>query len=101
MRDAGLPWDASRLISTKSVGRGKPYPDVYLEAARTAGLKPGEVLAVEDSPNGIKSAHDAGCLAVMIPDLSEPTEEDKSLCYRVCRKLDELWELIKELIIQR
>ena len=96
MRDAHLPWDASRLISTKSVGRGKPYPDVYLEAVRTAKLKPEEVLAVEDSPNGIKSAHAAGCLAVMIPDLTEATEEDKSLCYRICSDLDELWEMIKE-----
>ncbi len=63
------------ILSTERVERGKPFPDVYLFACAALGLRPGECLAVEDSPNGLKSAHDAGCRTVMIPDLT-PYGED-------------------------
>ena len=79
-KDAGLSLDPSRVISTKTVSRGKPYPDVYLEALRLAGCSADEAIAVEDSPNGIKSAKAAGLFTVMIPDLTSPTEEDKLYC---------------------
>ena len=79
-KDAGLSLDLSRVISTKSVSRGKPYPDVYLEALKLAGCSAGEAIAVEDSPNGIKSAKAAGFYTVMIPDLTRPTDEDMRYC---------------------
>ena len=79
-KDAGLSLDLSRVISTKSVSRGKPYPDVYLEALKLAGCSAGEAIAVEDSPNGIKSAKAAGFYTVMIPDLARPTDEDMRYC---------------------
>ena len=88
--DAGLKLPLERLISTKSVGRGKPWPDVYIEAMRIAGCGPEAALAVEDSPNGIRSAHAAGCFTVMIPDLTEPTKEDLLYCDAVCEDLSEL-----------
>lgn len=58
------------VITTEQVERGKPFPDVYLYACKTTGFKPDECIAVEDSPNGVKSAHDAGCYTVMVPDLT-------------------------------
>lgn len=54
---------------------GKPAPDTYLSACRKLGVKPESALAVEDSPNGIKSAFSSGCCVVMVPDLTEPDEE--------------------------
>ncbi|MBR5420400.1 MAG: HAD family phosphatase [Lachnospiraceae bacterium] len=87
--DAGLTLPLDRMISTKSVGRGKPYPDVYLEALRIAGCEAGRAIAVEDSPNGIRSAHAAGLYTVMIPDLTEPTEEDLGYCDAVYGGLGE------------
>ncbi len=46
-------------VSSEEVERGKPAPDVYLEAARRLGVAPGQAVAVEDSANGIRSA--VGC----------------------------------------
>ena len=79
-KDAGLDIDPSRVISTKTVSRGKPFPDVYLEALKPAGCSADEAIAVEDSPNGIKSAKAAGFYTVMIPDLTRPTDEDMNYC---------------------
>lgn len=89
-KDAGLDIDPALVISTKSISRGKPYPDVYLEAQRIAGCTPEESIAIEDSPNGIKSAKAAGCYTVMIPDLTQPTEEDLKYCDKVVENLAEV-----------
>lgn len=56
------------------VTHGKPDPEIYLTAADAVGMPPGDCMALEDSPNGILSAHSAGCRAVMVPDLSAPDE---------------------------
>lgn len=47
---------------------GKPYPDVYLYACGKLGLSASECIALEDSPNGVKSAYSAGCKVVCVPD---------------------------------
>ena len=47
-------------VSSEEVARGKPAPDVYLEAARRLGVAPGACTAVEDSENGIRAAKAAG-----------------------------------------
>ncbi|MBO6205803.1 MAG: HAD family phosphatase [Lachnospiraceae bacterium] len=86
-KDAGLDLDPARVISTKTIARGKPYPDVYLEAQRIADCAPEEAVAIEDSPNGIRSAKAAGCFTIMIPDLTQPTEEDLQYCDRVLQDL--------------
>jgi HAD superfamily hydrolase (TIGR01509 family) len=54
-------------VSTDEVGRGKPAPDVYLEAARRLGQMAPACAAVEDSSNGLRSAAAAGALAIAIP----------------------------------
>jgi HAD superfamily hydrolase (TIGR01509 family) len=48
------------LVTGDEVTRGKPHPEPYLEAARRLGVAPGECVAIEDSPNGVRSAHAAG-----------------------------------------
>jgi len=57
------------------VPRGKPEPDIYLEAARLLGLRPEECVGVEDSRNGLRSLRAAGVLSVMIPDLLPFSDE--------------------------
>ena len=70
-----------QLVSATTVENGKPEPDVYLYACEQIGEKPGDCIAVEDSPNGILSAYRAGLSVVMVPDLAEPDEETgKSFC---------------------
>ena len=68
---------------------GKPAPDVYLYACEQLGVSPETAFAVEDAPNGVRSAVAAGCKAIMVPDLTEPDEELKELIvYRADDLLD-------------
>jgi len=95
-KDAGLLIDPALVISTKTISRGKPYPDVYLEAQRIANCAPQDCVAIEDSPNGIRSARAAGCFTVMIPDLTQPTKEDLQYCDKVLKDLSEVIALAEE-----
>jgi HAD superfamily hydrolase (TIGR01509 family) len=63
-------------VSSEEVARGKPAPDVYLEAARRLGVEPSRSLAIEDSANGIRSAHAAGMHVVAIPNRAFPPPAD-------------------------
>jgi HAD superfamily hydrolase (TIGR01509 family) len=63
-------------VSSEEVPRGKPAPDVYLEAARRLGVDPERSAAVEDSRNGILSASAAGMLVVAIPNTRFPPDEE-------------------------
>jgi len=54
-------------VSSEEVARGKPEPDVYLEAARRLEADPADCVAVEDSTNGIRSASAAGMRVVAVP----------------------------------
>lgn len=77
----------SAVICGDMVETGKPAPDIYLTAARELGLLPEECAAFEDSPNGIKAAHAAGCHAIMIPDMTQPDDEIKPLLSAVYENL--------------
>jgi HAD superfamily hydrolase (TIGR01509 family) len=59
-------------VSSEEVARGKPSPDVYLEAARRIGADPADCVAVEDSHNGIRSAKAAGMTCIAIPNAHFP-----------------------------
>jgi HAD superfamily hydrolase (TIGR01509 family) len=62
-------------VSSEEVARGKPSPDVYLEAARRIGADPADCVAVEDSHNGIRSAKAAGMACIAIPNAQFPPGE--------------------------
>ena len=63
-------------VSSEEVARGKPSPDVYLEAARRLGVDPAAAVAIEDSANGIRSAVAAGLRVVAIPNPHFPPAPD-------------------------
>ncbi len=63
-------------VSSEEVPRGKPAPDVYLEAARRLGLAPTRAAAIEDSHSGIRSAKAAGMRVVAIPNASFPPDDE-------------------------
>jgi HAD superfamily hydrolase (TIGR01509 family) len=73
---------------------GKPAPDPFLKAAEGLGVEPQLCLALEDSPNGIRSASSAGMMTLMVPDLLEPTEEIRGICTFVVSDLHEVRRLI-------
>jgi HAD superfamily hydrolase (TIGR01509 family) len=63
-------------VSSEEVERGKPAPDVYLEAARRLGVAPERCAAIEDSQNGIRSAKAAGMRVIAIPNRRFPPGEE-------------------------
>ena len=83
-----------KVMSATTVEKGKPAPDVYLEASKLANVNPNECIAVEDSPNGAMSAIDAGMNVIMVPDLSEPDEELKKKLFDKISSLSELESII-------
>jgi HAD superfamily hydrolase (TIGR01509 family) len=83
-------------VSSEEVARGKPAPDVYLEAARRLGVDPPRVAAIEDSQNGIRAAKAAGMHVIAIPNEHFPPAEDALAQADVV--LDSLAELTPETI---
>lgn len=79
-----------RIISATMVDEGKPSPKVYAYACEQLGLSPGECVAVEDAPNGIRSAYGAGMQVIMVPDLSQPDEELREMLFASVESLDQI-----------
>ena len=72
LESSGLGRLFAATVSSEEVARGKPAPDVYLEAARRLGVPPGRCAAIEDSENGILSAKAAGMGVLAIPNPQFP-----------------------------
>jgi len=88
---AGIADCFGATVSSEEVARGKPAPDVYLEAARRLGVEPERCTAVEDSHAGIRSAKSAGMRVVAIPNASYPPDDEAlELADGVVGSLDEL-----------
>jgi HAD superfamily hydrolase (TIGR01509 family) len=78
-------------VSSEEVERGKPAPDVYLEATRRLGVGPTTCAAIEDSENGIRSAAAAGMKVIAIPNpVFPPGDEALSLAALVLGSLEKL-----------
>lgn len=86
----------SAVLCGDMVKHGKPHPEIYERAAALLGLPPGSCLALEDSANGIRAAHAAGCRAVMVPDMIPPTPELLSLCFARLDSLDQVIPLLEQ-----
>jgi len=63
-------------VSSEEVARGKPAPDVYLEAAAQLGADPARCVAIEDSSNGLRSADAAGMAVIAVPNAHYPPAQD-------------------------
>ena len=88
---AGLARYFQATVSSEEVARGKPAPDVYLEAARRLGVAPERCAAVEDSHGGIRSAKAAGMRVIAIPNPAYPPDaESLAQADATIRSLDEL-----------
>lgn len=83
------------ICSGHDVAHGKPAPDIYLHAAACLGLNPENCLAIEDSPAGILSAHRAGCMPVLVPDLDGSDEQMRKILYAEADSLTAIIELVK------
>jgi HAD superfamily hydrolase (TIGR01509 family) len=73
---AGLVDAFAAVVSSEEVGRGKPAPDVYLEAARLLSVAPKACVAIEDSSSGVRSAAAAGMAVIAVPNPHYPPAPD-------------------------
>lgn len=87
LKIAGIRQYFDAVTSGKEVKYGKPAPDIFLLAAQRIGCAPEECYVFEDSENGIRAGVVAGCRTIMVPDLLEPTEEIRNICYGVYENL--------------
>ena len=91
LEQAGIAERFETTVSSEEVARGKPAPDVYLEAARRLGVEATRCTAVEDSSNGLRAAAAAGMRVVALPNRRYPPEPDAlALADVVLGSLDEL-----------
>ena len=89
LRDAGILDYFDEIVTGDMVKRSKPAPDIFLLACEKVGVKPNRAFAVEDSYNGIKSAHAGGLKPIMVPDLLPADGLMKDLSI-VVRTLDDV-----------
>ena len=93
---SGLRRAFTAAVSSEEVPRGKPAPDVYLEAAKRLGIPPASCAAIEDSSNGLRSASAAGLTVIAVPRPEYPPAADALQQARAV--LDSLTELTPDTI---
>jgi len=93
---AGITERFGATVSSEEVEHGKPAPDVYLEAARRLGVAPADCAAVEDSTNGLRSAHAAGMVVIATPNHAFPPAPDALALARVV--VDGIKDVTPELV---
>ena len=91
----GLAHRFQAIVTRLDCAEGKPHPEPYLKAAAALGAAPEFTLALEDSHAGIRSAHAAGCMTVMIPDLLPADDEMRAKALRVLTTLHEVAPLVR------
>lgn len=96
LEQAGLREYFSAVVTGDMVEHGKPDPDIYLMACRELFAEPLETYAVEDSPNGIRSAHAAGMMPLMVPDMLAPDEEMRALSVEIFEDLYGVMEYFRQ-----
>lgn len=101
VRSLGLTGLATRfsvVVTGDQVPRGKPAPDIYLEAARRLAVAPDACVAFEDSSAGTLAAAAAGMAAFIVPDLNEPTAEARRAAAGVLDSLEQAPILLDRLL---
>jgi HAD superfamily hydrolase (TIGR01509 family) len=92
---AGLYDRFDAIVTRNDVVHAKPAPDIYLEAARRLGVPPAHCLAFEDSNTGLTAAHAAGTMAIMVPDILQPTDAVRAKCLHVAPDLHAVLRLVR------
>ena len=91
-----LPEYLDAIVFGDEVEKGKPNPDIFLEAGKRIGAKEGETLVVGDSSFDMIGGYRAGMRPVMVIDRNPPSDEAKPLCYAVYDSLFKVIDLIIE-----
>jgi HAD superfamily hydrolase (TIGR01509 family) len=96
LRDAGLLDYFEEIIGGDAVKISKPDPEIYLMACDKMQVEPVKAFAIEDSYNGIRSAHAAGMRPIMVPDMIPADAEMERVAEVICRDLIEAMEYLQK-----
>lgn len=94
LKDTGLYDYFDTVVGGGMFEKGKPNPEAFLLACERLGVDPAQTYVIEDSYNGIRAAYNGGMKAIMVPDLVQPDDEIRGLCYRVLSNLDEVADML-------
>lgn len=92
LENAGILSYFDKVVCGDMVSHSKPHPEIFLKACEELSVAPENAFAIEDSYNGIRSAHAAGMRPIMVPDMAEPTEEMERLAEVILPTLNEVKE---------
>jgi HAD superfamily hydrolase (TIGR01509 family) len=95
LQKSGLLEKFRFVVTRDDVQNGKPKPDLFTKAAMSLGVSASRCLALEDSPNGIRSAHAAGTMPVMVPDILQPSDEIRAMCIVVADSLHDVRRILR------
>lgn len=94
LQEKGIEKYFDAVICGDMVEKSKPEPDIYLKACAELDEKPDDCVAIEDSKNGLLSAHCAGMPVVMVPDLWQGDAETDSFLMAKCKNLTEIMTIL-------
>lgn len=94
---AGVREYFSSFVFGTEMPRPKPFPDIFLAAAKSVGADPMHCLVLEDSHNGLRAAKAAGCIALAVPDLDPAPEASLGLWDYQRESLDQVIPILEEL----
>lgn len=85
------------VVYGDQVKNGKPHPEIYLKSVEHFGFKPNECIVFEDTSIGAKAAYDGNINLIMVPDLKEPSKEDKEKALAIVSTLQEAISIIDKI----
>ncbi len=86
------------LVCGDQVQKGKPAPDIFLDAAAHLKVRPQDCIVFEDSENGVRAAHAAGMTVIMVPDVKQPTSQVADLACKIFTSLEEALPFVQNLL---
>ena len=95
LQKSGLSERFDLVVTRDDVTHGKSRPDLFIKAAGDLGIEPRHCLTLEDSHNGIRSAHAAGTMPIMVPDIVLPSDEIRDMCIAIVGSLHEVHQLLR------
>lgn len=98
LTDAGIIEYFDEVVCGDMVEHSKPSPEIFLKACELLKVAPEDAIGIEDSFNGIRSAHDAGMQVIMVPDLLQPDEEIRNKSDMVLESLVEVQKILSDLL---
>lgn len=94
---SGILREFDDIITIDNI-KPKPDPEIYLKVAQKYNFQPSECCVLEDSEIGVKSAVEAGCLTIFVPNnfVKDPAKVSKKYGVVACNSLNEVISIIKE-----